>query len=326
MTKRKSIWQGYGGMTAAGISTFLGAPVLENVEEKELRSRNIKAAVFGVPFDGATLSRTGSSMGPRGIRNASAYFGHYHVDYDVNIFRKLNLHDCGDSFIALGDAKETMENGGSFAAEILKAGAMPVILGGEHTVTLAGTLGVDKALKGNYGFIHFDAHLDAQPATPGALQWFHGSQVSQTAGLGAFDTKNMVLIGMRGTVNPQSHWEFCKEKGITVFTMRQVLDIGLEKVVDRALEIATKGTDGYYLSIDMDVLDPAFVPGAEAFTPFGLTLRELWLVLPKLGANDKLKAFDVVEVVPRYDPSELTALTAAGIVVELLAAKATTMP
>ena len=324
MTKRRAIWQGTGGITAAGISTFLGAPVLENVEEKELRARDIKAAVFGVPFDGATLSRTGSSMGPRAIRNASAYFGHYHVDYEVNVFRKLNLHDCGDSFIALGDAKATMENGADFASEILKAGAMPVILGGEHTVTLAGTMGVDKALKGKYGFIHFDAHLDAGPRE--GLQWFHGSQVSQTAGLSTFRGENMVLIGMRGTQNPRGHWEFCKEKGITIFTMRQILDIGLESVVDQALEIATRGTDGYYLSIDMDVLEAAYVPGAEAFTPFGLTLRELWLVLPKLGANERLRAFDVVEVVPRYDPSELTAMTAAGITVELLAAKASTTP
>lgn len=99
--------------------------------------------------------------------------------------------------------------------------------------------------------------------------------------------------------------------------------MGLESVADQALSIATKGTEGFYLSIDMDVFEAAYVPGAEAFTPFGITVREFWPVLEKLGKNAKLIAFDVVEVVPAYDPSELTATTAAGIIAELLAARAT---
>ena len=321
MAGLQEIMPGWGGVAHAGIATFLGAPLLEGeeVNEKELRARKVKAAVLGVPFDGATLARPGSSLGPRAIRNVSCV-GPYYYDYDVDILKELNLHDCGDSFIALGDAKTTMENGASVVSEILRAGALPVILGGEHTVTLAGTIAVDRTLQGKYGFIHFDAHLDA---TKEGVQWYHGSQVARTSEFEAFPGENMVLIGSRGGVNRKSQFQFLEEIGSTYFTMRQVVKMGLERVVDQALEIATRGMDGFYLSIDMDVFEAAYVPGAEAFTPFGITVREFWPVLEKLGKSDKLVAFDVVEVVPAYDPSELTAMTAKAIVAELLAARAT---
>jgi len=320
MAELREIIPRWGGVSHAGIATFLRAPILEEVSTEELRARKVKAAVFGVPFDAASISRPGSSLGPRAIRNSTSGSGPYHFHYDVDIVKELNLHDCGDSFIALGDAKKTMENGADVASEILKAGALPIILGGEHTVTLAGTLAVDRVLKGKYGFIHLDAHLDAEKE---AIQYFHGSQVARTSELEAFPCENMVLIGQRGTSNPKSHFQFVKDNGITCFTMYQVVDIGFANVIDQALAIATRGTDGFYLSIDMDVLEAAHVPGAQAFQCFGITTRELWSVLPKFGFNDKLVAFDVVEVVPAYDRSEMTAMTAKSICIELLAARAT---
>jgi agmatinase len=213
-----------------------------------------------------------------------------------------------------------MQYGADFAASILQAGAMPIIIGGEHTVSLAGAMGIDRILQGKYGLIHLDCHLDADP-DPDRLV-YHGSQVAAISRLESFAAENMVLIGMRGTVNDKEYWDFVESAGMTCFGMRQILELGLNNVVNQALEIATRETEGFYLSIDMDVLESAYVPGAEAFTPFGLTVRELWSVLPKLGSNEKLKGFDVVEVSPHYDQSELTAMTAAGIIVELLAARA----
>lgn len=318
-TQPKPKW---GGVAHAGIVTFMGAPLLAEVSEKELRARNIKAAIFGIPFDGASYMRPGASLGPRAIRDTSAFFP-YHVDYDVDLLEKLNPHDCGDSFIAVGDAKATVENGASVASEILKAGAIPVILGGEHTITLAGTMAIDRTLQGRYGFIHFDAHTDSANEIDGN-KWNNACQVSRTSELEAFPCENMVLIGVRGMLNSREDWQFLKENGITCFSMRQVLDIGLESAVDQALEIATRGTDGFYVTIDMDVLEAAHVPGAYP-TPNGITVRELWSVLPKLGLNDKLTAFDVAEVNPLYDAGEITASTAAAIVAELLAARASIM-
>ncbi|HUV53397.1 MAG TPA: agmatinase family protein [Dehalococcoidia bacterium] len=313
----------WGGLAQAGIATFLGAPVLQSVEENELRTRNIKAAVFGIPFDGGTLGRSGSSYGPRAIRDISCNYGHYHRDYDVNYFKKLNLHDCGDSFIAVGDVKATIENGASVASEILKAGAIPVILGGEHTVTAAGTMGIDKALKGKYGFISFDTHLDCAPDIDGN-KWQHGSHVARTLEFKAFAGENMVLMGMRGTVNARASYRFAEENGITVFTMRQIFDIGLKSVVDQAFDIVTRGTDGFYLSIDMDALEASQTPGTDNPTPFGPTTREMiTTVLPKFGLSNKLRGLDVNEITPVYDPSGITATTAVAFITELLAAQAT---
>ena len=315
------------GITDAGIPTFMKTPLIEmgspSIEEEkiaELREKGVKAAVFGLPFDGTTTSRVGSSLGPRAVRHASCYFGPYYHDYGVYFAEKLNLCDCGDSYIEVGDVNRTMQYGADFAASILKAGAMPIIIGGEHTVSLAGAMAIDRVLQGKYGLIHLDCHLDADPDTNRLV--YHGSQVAAISRLESFAAENMVLIGMRGTVNDKEYWDFVENEGMTCFGMRQILELGLNNVINQALEIATRETEGFYLSIDMDVLESAYVPGAEAFTPFGLTVRELWSVLPKLGSNEKLKGFDVVEVSPHYDQSELTAMTAAGIIVELLAARA----
>ncbi len=319
----------WGGITEAGIPTFMKAPLFEmgspSIEEEkieELREKGVKAAVFGLPFDGTTTSRVGSSLGPRAIRQASSFFGPYYHDYGVYFAEKLNLHDCGDSYIEVGDVNRTMQYGADFTSTILKAGAMPIIIGGEHTVSLSGAMGIDRVLKGKCGLIHLDCHLDADPDTSRLV--YHGSQVAAISRLDSFPAQNMVLIGMRGTVNDKAYWDFVEKEGMTCFGMRQILELGLMNVINKALEIAARDTEGFYLSIDMDVLESAYVPGAEAFTPFGLTVRELWSILPQLGSNEKLKGFDVVEVSPRYDQSELTAMTAAGIIVELLAARAST--
>jgi len=317
----------WGGITDAGIPTFMKAPWIEmgspEIKERkieELRNKGVKAAVFGIPFDGTTTSRVGSSLGPRAVRHASCYYDSYHHDYGVYIAEKLKLCDCGDSYIEVGDVNKTMQFGADLAATILKAGAMPVIIGGEHTVSLAGAKAINQVFEGKYGLIHFDCHLDADPDTNRCV--YHGSQVAAISRLGSFASENMALIGMRGTLNAKEYWDFVENEGMTCFPMRNIIEIGVQSVVDQALAVATNGTDGFYLSIDMDVLEAAFVPGAEAFTPFGLTVRELWSMLPKIGSNENLIAFDVVEVSPRIDNSELTAMTAAGIIVELLAARA----
>jgi agmatinase len=314
------------GITDAGIPTFMkapwvemGSPEITKEKIKELRNKGVKAAVLGIPFDGTTTSRVGSSLGPRAIRHASCYYDSYHHDHGVYIAEKLKLCDCGDSYIEVGNVNMNMLHGADLAGAILRAGAMPIIIGGEHSISLAGAKAIDQVLEGKYGLIHLDAHLDADPDID---RFYHGSQVAAISRLDSFPSENMVLIGMRGTLNAKHYWDFVESEGMTCFPMRKILDQGVDKVVDQALEVATKGTNGFYLSIDMDVLESAYVPGAEAFTPFGLTVRELWSMLPKLGSNEKLVGFDVVEVSPHYDHSELTAMTAAGIIVELLAARA----
>ena len=321
MSLKRSGITTWNGHSDAGINTFVRTPLILDPSASDLREKNVRAAVMGVPCDGGTMSRTGSSMGPRAIRNASHCFSPFHGDYDsIPYIEILQVHDCGDCYVHVGDNKKTIRDGADMAAEIYKAGAMPVILGGEHTVSLCGAMGLQQANPDKkYGFIHLDGHLDNNSETE---EWHHGSQFRWISELDAFPCENMVAIGMRGTTNFKHSYEFCESRGISVYTMRRILKEGLENVIDDALKIANSGTDGFYLSIDLDVLEPAHVPGAEDPTPFGLTVRELWQALPKLGGSESLVGFDVVELVPNYDPSNITAITAAAIIVELLAFKA----
>jgi agmatinase len=314
---------GWDGSAQSGIATFLKTPVIQDVTASELKTKGIKAAVFGIPFDGASFGRPGASMGPRAMRDASSNYGRYNRDYDVNFVRKLNLHDCGDSFIAVGDAKTTLENGAKVGSEIIKAGAIPVILGGEHSVTAAGTMAMDLALKGKYGFISFDTHLDCSPEIFGS-RWNHGTHVARTLELNTFPGKNMVLFGMHGNNNDKRAYQFAEDNGITVFTMRNVWEMGLEKAINKSFEIITRDTDGFYLTIDIDVMEASQAPGTDSPTPFGLTTREMiTTILPKFGLSNKLRAFDVNEVLPIYDPAGVTATTAVTFIIELLAAQAT---
>jgi len=313
--------QGWDSVIHAGIATFMGAPRLDQVTEEEIRQRGIKAGVLGIPFDSTTITRSGSMMGPRAVRDASCNFLSYHADYDIDIFEKLNLHDCGDSAVIPGNGRITIENGATTAGEILKAGAIPILIGGEHLITVAGTMAIDRTLKGKYGMIFFDCHFDTAMDV-GGEKWSHCCPVTRTVEFSAFPPENVVILGPRGALNPKNELEFVKKNNINYFTMRQMLDIGIEKVADRALEIATNGTDGFYLSIDMDSLEAAYTPGTTAPTPFGITAREMIQILPIFGSNDRLRAFDVAEIAPAYDPYGVTAITAGAFIVELLAARA----
>lgn len=316
-----AVRQGWDSVLHAGVATFLGAPLLEKVTQDELMEKKIKVGIFGIPFDGTTITRPGSTLGPRAVRNASCNFLSYHADFDVDIFEKLNAHDCGDSLVVPGNAKLTIENGAKLAEQILKAGAIPVIIGGEHLVTVSATKAIDNILEGKYGFIMFDCHFDTAMEV-GGEKFNHCCPVTRTLELNAFSSSNVVIIGPRGAMNPKEEYQFIKKNNIVCYTMRDVLKKGIETITDHAIEIATKGTNGFYLSIDMDVLEAAYTPGTCAPTPFGLTARELISILPKLGTHSKLVGFDIVEIAPQYDPSGITAITATYILVDILAAKA----
>lgn len=281
------------GHMQGGIYSFMKVPIIENPIENELRFQDVKVAVLGVPLDGGVMSRVGQSCGPRAIREASQSFFPYSPEYDVYFAEKFNMRDCSDAYIYAGNVKKSIENSGEVAAEILKADALPVILGGEHTVSLVGALATEQALPGKYGFIHLDSHIDTDEFYM-PEGWNQGNQVAHISKLESFPTENMVMIGIRGFSNLKMHFDWCNERGISVYTMMDVLKKGVEQVFDEALKIATRGTDGFYLTVDLDVLDPAYAPGVCDPVPNGLTSRELWTVLPEIGASDKLKALDIV--------------------------------
>lgn len=303
-----------------GPATFLNSPVMEP-DQNKIKEAGVKAAILGVPFDGTTITRTGSSMGPRRVRDVSSMTIPYHFDYDVNIIKTYNIRDCGDVNVKIGDAYNTLERGKKDVLEILKGGALPVLVGGDHVITVISTRALnefDSSKK--YGFILFDSHLDTAEDV-GGDPWNHCCPVPRTMELDCFDPKNAVIIGAGGPMNPKAELEYVKEKGISLYTMRDIYKKGIQEVVEEAIKIASDGTDGVYISFDMDSLDASQTPGTCAPTPGGLLVREMIQAIELLGEVN-LVGFDVVEIAPPYDHADITAITAARFIVDMLASRA----
>lgn len=303
-----------------GPATFLNSPLIEPNAEK-IQEEEVRAAIMGVPFDGTTITRTGSTMGPRKVRDVSSMSIPYHFDYDVNIFDKYNLRDAGDVNVKINDALATLESGKENVLEVLKGGALPILVGGDHVVTVASTKALNELdPTKNYGFILFDSHLDTAEDI-GGDPWNHCCPVPRTMELDCFDPKNAVIIGPSGPMNPKAELEYVKEQGISLYTMRDVYRKGIHEVVEEAMKIASDGTDGVYVTFDMDCLEASQTPGTCAPTPGGIMVREMIQAIDMLGELD-IVGFDVVEIAPQYDQSDITAITAMRFIADMLASRA----
>lgn len=304
----------------SGLATFMKRPYMEP-NRQLIKEAGVKAGILGIPFDGTTIVRTGSTMGPRRFRDCSSLYIPYHLDYDVDVVEKYNVHDFGDINVVIGNAFETLESGKRDILELLHGGAMPVVIGGEHLVTVAATRALEEFNpNANYGFILFDAHLDTAPDV-GGDKWNHCCPVPRSMELSCFNPKNAAIIGPHGSMNPKEELEYVRENDISLFTMRDIYKNGMEAVVKQAIEIASDGTDGVYITFDMDSLEASQTPGTCAPTPGGITVREMIQAIDLLGEVN-LVGFDVVEIAPPYDHSDITAITASRMVVDMLASRA----
>jgi agmatinase len=306
----------------AGIATFLSSPhVLP--DRAALEEAGATVAVLGLPYDSTTITRPGASHGPRAIRDASSHFafgGSYHGDYDVTISDHLQVVDCGDVDGAPGRAAETFERAGRALDEIYAAGAFPVMLGGDHATTIPGARALSRHLDGPMGFVMFDTHLDTAPDLDGE-ELGHCSPVARVLDLPNVDGRNVAIIGAHGAANPKLELDVAREHGVTVLTVQDVERDGMDAVATRALQVASDGTAGVYLSVDIDVLDGAYAWGTCGPEIGGLTGRELVRGLQIVGAGP-IAAADCVEVAPMLDPSGNTARVGARIVVDILALRA----
>jgi agmatinase len=308
----------WSGVLHAGVHGFLRAPLVAP-EAGALRAAGATHAVYGVPFDSTTLYRTGSMHGPKAVRDASVQFVPYHYDYDVDLAERCTLVDCGDAAAIPGNAARTLDIAQADLSRILDAGAVPILLGGEHTVTIAGTRALAAQGPGPLGLVVFDTHLDTATDI-GGEELTYCAPVSRTLDLEAFSAANAVLVGVHGPANPREEREWAQRHGVTVFSVADIERRGIVAVTEEAMAIAGRDTSGVYVSVDIDVLDAAYNPGG-APEPGGLTSRELFAALRVVGAAG-YSAFDVVEIAPQYDPAGITAITACRVILDLLAAAA----
>jgi agmatinase len=292
-----------------GVRTFARLPNLEVPHE------GVDAAVIGVPFDTATSFRSGARFGPEAIRAGSTLLRPYHPILDVGVFETLSVVDGGDLAVTPGNALRTTEQIAAALETVLRAGIMPLVLGGDHSIVL-GELRAQAAVHGPVALVLLDAHADVWDQYYGE-RYFHGTPFRRAVEEGLVDASRSLLAGMRGPLYEPADLEVPRELGFEVIPGHELLELSPEEYGARVR--SRLGSGPAYLSFDIDVLDPASAPGTGTPEVAGLHPREALAFLRAL-AGIAFTGFDVVEVAPAYDsPGQITALNAAAVAFDLLA-------
>ncbi|HXG39348.1 MAG TPA: agmatinase family protein [Candidatus Limnocylindrales bacterium] len=307
-------------LQATRLPSFLGAPWVA-CDTAAIRAHGARAAILGVPFDQATVYRSGSSHGPRGLRQASEQYLPYLGEYDIDLFEEFRLVDCGDVPVVPGDAARSRRLVAEYVGRILDAGAFPILVGGDHSIPIPAMDAVSARVDGRVGYLHFDAHLDCQPDVAGE-RFTNWSGVARAVERDNVDPRNVALVGIRGALNPPEQFRFVREHGIAVFTMREIGRRGIEAVVADALERVTDGTAAFYVTWDTDVIDAAAMPGTDGPEPGGLTSGEALRAIELVGARRPI-AMDIVELTPAYDPAGISTRLACYLIFDVLGGWAT---
>jgi len=260
--------------------------------------------IVGVPFDVTSTYRTGARFAPLAIREASLNIETYSFHSGIDV-EDLRLHDSGDLHVT-SDAEETLKRLENVTKEVLDAKKIPVLIGGEHTVTLGATRAVGK----NFAILSFDAHLDLRNE-------YMNLKTSHTTFMRRINEqvqpKKIVEIGTRAVCREEL--DYAKKTGVNYVTVQQIRNNGVEKTTEKIDRLLT-GIKQTYLTIDMDVLDPAFAPAVQNPEPDGLCSRTFYELLSRL-CDRRVVALDVVEVAPNYD-NGVTAIQAAKTIFETL--------
>jgi agmatinase len=292
----------------AGLVSFAGLPYTEDPEELD----GCDVAVVGAPMDELATDRPGTRGGPRAIRLQSAIEG-AHLEAGIDWSEELEAVDFGDAAVVPTDPLGSHRAIEGLVARVRQAGALPVLLGGDHSVTEPS---LRACADGPVGLIHFDAHTDTAAELWG-VEHTHGSPMYRLIEQGHVDPRRYVQIGLRGYWPGEREFAWQRDRGITSIFMHEVRELGLDAVVARTLEVIGGGPA--YLSVDIDVLDPGFAPGTGTPEPGGMSPGALLLASRRLAEGTQLVGADLVEVLPaNAGPVDVTALTAGRVVSEIL--------
>ncbi len=290
----------------AGLTTFARLPRLEDVDWYDV-------AVVGIPFDSGVTFRPGARFGPSAIREASRLLRPFNPALDAMPFRDAQVVDAGDIACNPFDIDEALGQIQTGIAGLAADGRPFVILGGDHTVALPSLRAV-RDVHGPVALVHFDAHLDTWDTYFGAPVT-HGTPFRRASEEGLVVKGRSAHVGLRGSLYDRRDLIDDEELGFTIVHCSDIERLGADGVVDRVLDRVSDTP--VYVSIDIDVLDPAFAPATGTPEAGGMTSRELLAVLRGMSALPIVGA-DVVEVSPTYDHAQITAVAAANIAYELV--------
>ena len=304
-------WSQYGEKPDyLGLLTFSGTVYTEDPAELE----GFDVAIVGAPMDDLVSDRPGARLAPRAIRGASCPPGP-HLETKVDAFAELRIVDFGDAPVIPADVDVSHAAIEATVGQVLAAGVLPVVLGGDHSITEPAVRAV-AAAHGPVGMVHFDTHTDSGTEVMGVAR-SHGTFIRRLVDSGHLDGARYVQIGLRGYWPGEEEFAWQAGHGITSLFAHDVRDLGIREVVRRAIEVVGPGPA--YLTVDVDVLDPAFIPGTGTPEPGGLTASELLLGVRTVAAELELVGADVVEVIPSaIGTADASALVAERVVRETL--------
>jgi agmatinase len=293
-----------------GICSFGKYPICTNLDELDA-----DIAIIGVPYDMGAQWRSGTRFGPRSIREGSTLYsfglnGSYDPERDQTFLAPpLKIVDCGDVDIVHGDLQQSFENIEEAVRKIISKGAFPVILGGDHSITIPVAQALDSL--GTLCAIQIDAHLDWADERSGQ-RYGHGSPMRRIAEMDHFN--EMAQLGIRGIGSSiKGDFDDAREYGSVILSPKEIRKIGIEGVLSRI----PKG-GRYFLTIDVDGLDPSICPGTGTPSPGGFSYDEVNELLEAIANHGNVVAFDFVEVAPAYDPTGMTGQTAARLILDFM--------
>ena len=301
--------------------TFLG---VDRCDLDDLASyADADVVIVGAPFDGGTSHRPGTRFGPQAIR-LTDYLPHNGSRPSLALrtdgLADLRVLDAGDVEMYSGDIETALPALEAAVEKVVRAGAIPVVLGGDHSIAYADAKGVANVMgHGRVSMIHFDAHADTGDIEFGSL-WGHGQPMRRLIESGAMRGDRFLQLGLRGYWPGPETLDWRAEQRMRSYEMTEIVHRGLQECLTEAFSIATDDCDGIFLSVDIDVCDPGHAPGTGTPEPGGLSARELLDAVRRICLELPVVGVDVVEVSPPYDHADITAALANRVVLEALSA------
>jgi agmatinase len=301
--------------------TFLGVPRCNLADPTTYAGADV--VIIGAPFDGGTSHRPGTRFGPQAIRMTD-YLPHNGTRPSLALrtdgLQDLKVYDAGDVSMDNGDGLRSLERLEGEVEKAVRAGAIPIVLGGDHAIAYPDAKGVANVHgAGRVSMIHFDAHADTGDISDGAL-WGHGRPMRRLIDSGAVRGDRFLQIGLRGYWPGPETLDWMAEQRMRSYEMTEIVQRGLPECLTEAFAIATDDCEHVFLSVDIDVCDPGHAPGTGTPEPGGLSARELLDSVRRICLELPVAGVDVVEVSPPYDHADITAALANRVVLETLSA------
>lgn len=297
----------------SGIRTFMRSPLAAPGDWK-----GADVAVVGVPFDSGTSYRPGTRFGPAALREASTILKPYCSVLDADISEQLEIMDCGDIDTVPGYMAESLDKMSAGLLPYFADGIIPVVLGGEHSISLGVLRAVKEAL-GPVALIHFDAHSDTIPSYYGK-PYNHGTPFYWALKEGLILPEKSTQMGIRGPLYSRDALTWPQEQGLRIIMGDELHKRGLTAGADEAVRRA--GDTPVFLSFDIDFLDAAYAPGTGTPEVEGFTSREALVMMRSICPRVRAVGMDLVEVLPDKDPSGITALAGVSVIHAFLASLA----